>query len=900
MDFPAFPDAPPLLTQEEKAELSSSSCSVKRYKTILEEKTAAYNDLFHALYPIEKLVKGLSAVYDETLQAAWVAKGLNNEDSVSLVAVGGYGRSELHPKSDIDLLILTQDGVTPPGEKIESFIAFLWDINLDVGHSVRTIKECSEMAEQDLTVITNLIESRTLYGPPDLLANLKLHIDVSQMWDGHTFYKAKVAEQKKRHAKYQNTAYNLEPNLKECPGGLRDMQVIDWVAKRHLHTHRLSALIEKSFLSEDEYIQLKGAVSHLWRIRWALHMISGRKEDRLLFDHQRALAKLFGFDDDDLKRNVERFMQGYYQSVASIQQLNDLLLQHFEESFLLTDSEDHIEILNERFQICNGQIEARSNDLFQTYPSSMLEIYALKGSHENISGIRANTMRMLRDNLDLIDDDFRNDKRNTDLFLDIISTRYRLTSILRSMKHIGLLGRYLPEFGAIIGQMQHDLFHIYTVDAHTLQLIENLRRLWQSDFKQKFPISAQAIRHLSKVELLYIAGLYHDIAKGRGGDHSELGCVDAQAFCERHGLSKRDTELVVWLVRHHLFMSVTAQRKDISDPEVIWEFASFVKDQEHLDYLFILTVADINATNPTMWNSWRASLMRQLYLETRRALRRGLDSPIDAEMLSDEHKQRALEILMEENVDMLEAEEVWSKIEEEYFIRSNGDEIAWNTEAILLHRPSDKPLVAIRPLGGRDFSGASKIFIYTLNTKHLFAVTAAIFEQLGLTILDAKVSNTTDNYTLDTFVVMDSNDNETSLYLDEERICLIKETLTEQLDTPLLYESLVKRYTPRILKIFNSPSTAHFVSQPEEVWSALEITAPDRPGLLALIGQFFMNHNIMLHKAKVATLGERVEDTFYVTEENGDLITDPERMNDICNSLKEKIDRFSQTTDYNI
>ncbi|MEL0621989.1 [protein-PII] uridylyltransferase [Marinomonas arenicola] len=897
MDFPAFPDAPPLLTQDEKHELAQPSCSIQRYKAILEEKTAAYDNLFHSLYPIEKLVKGLSSVYDEALQSAWIAKGLDQEESVSLVAVGGFGRSELHPKSDIDLLILVKDDATPQKDKIEAFITLLWDINIDVGHSVRTISECIEMAAQDITVITNLIESRTLYGSEDLLANLKLNTDTSHMWDGHTFYKAKLEEQKRRHAKYQNTAYNLEPNLKECPGGLRDMQVIDWVAKRHLHTHRLSALIDKSFLSEDEYIQLKGAVGNLWRIRWALHMISGRKEDRLLFDHQRTLTKVFGFDDDDLKRNVERFMQGYYQSVAAIQQLNDLLLQHFEESFLLADANDSIEILNERFQSCNGQLEARSPTLFQDNPSAMLELYVLRGNNENIKGIRANTMRQLRDSLDLVDDAFRNDSKNTDLFLDIIASRYRLTSILRSMKHIGLLGRYLPEFGAIIGQMQHDLFHIYTVDAHTLHLVENLRRLWLPEFKQKFPISAQAIRHLPKVELLYIAGLYHDIAKGRGGDHSELGCVDAQAFCERHGLSKRDTALIVWLVRNHLFMSVTAQRKDISDPEVIWEFASYVKDQEHLDYLFILTVADINATNPTMWNSWRASLMRQLYLETKRALRRGLDYPIDADMQSDEHKQRALEALIERNVDFTDAEEIWSKIEEEYFIRSNGDEIAWNTEAILRHRPSIKPLVAISPLGGRNFSGASKVFIYTPNSRHLFAVTAAIFEQLGLTILDAKISNTTDNYTLDTFVVMDVNENETSLHLDQERISVIRETLTEQLNNPSLYESLVQRYTPRILKIFNSPATAHFVSQPEEVWSALEVTAPDRPGLLALIGQFFVNNKIMLHKAKVATLGERVEDTFYITEEDGELITDIDRMRSICDLLKEKIDRFSQAMD---
>ena len=899
MDFPAFPDAPPLFSAAEKSEMASPTTSAKRVRSLIAEKTQAYDDLFHDLYPIEKLVKGLSSLYDEVMCATWERAGLDKEPDVAMIAVGGYGRGELHPKSDIDLLLLIRDGAEPAADKMETFITFLWDLKLDVGHAVRSVTQCAELAAEDVTVITNLIESRTLSGDPELLANLKLKIDVSQMWDGHSFYRAKIAEQEERHAKYQNTAYNLEPNIKECPGGLRDMQVIDWVAKRHLHTHRLSALIDKEFLSEDEYIQLKGAVASIWRIRWALHMTVGRKEDRLLFDHQRTLAKVFGFDEEDLKRNVEKFMQGYYQSVAAIQQLNDLLLQHFEESFLSSEQAPDIEIINQRFQITNGQLEIRSPDVFQETPSAMLELYKIMGERENIKGIRANTMRALRDNLDLVDEVYRNTPKNTNLFLDIIASRYRMTSVLRSMKHIGLLGRYLPEFGAIIGQMQHDLFHIYTVDAHTLQLVENLRRLWLPESRAKFPISSQTIRHVPKVELLYMAGLYHDIAKGRGGDHSELGCVDAREFGERHGLSKRDTDLIVWLVQHHLLMSVTAQRKDISDPEVIWEFASIVKDQEHLDYLFLLTVADINATNPTMWNSWRASLMRQLYLETKRALRRGLDSPIDAEMQSDEHKQRALEILIERNVDMIEAEEIWNKIEDEYFIRSSGDEIAWNTEAILKHRPSQKPLVAISSLGGRNFSGASKVFIYTPITSHLFAVTAALFEQMGLTILDAKINTTTDNHSLDTFVVMEHTDNnDTNLYLDKARIELIKETLIEQLDSPSLYESVIKRFTPRHLKIFNAPSTVHFVSQPEEVWSALEITAPDRPGLLALVGQFFMEHNLMLHKAKIATLGERVEDTFYITEDNGDLITDPVRMEHLCNTLKDSIDRFSQATEH--
>jgi len=893
MGSPAFLDTPPLLTTVEKEILSKAGCPVSDYKEVLEKKLQAYNQLFDQLYPIENLVKGLASLIDEIVQAIWYANGLNEYKNISLIAVGGYGRGELHPHSDIDILILVDEIDEKLQGQLESLITLLWDINLDVGHSVRTLNQCVKMAEEDITVITNLLESRLLFGSNEMLTQLYAATSVERMWDGHSFYKAKIAEQNQRHDKYQNTAYNLEPNLKECPGGLRDMHVIDWVAKRHLHSNRLSELVDKDFLSEDEYKQLKESVAHIWRIRWALHMETGRKEDRLLFDHQRSLAATLGFhhEGEDLKRNVERFMQGYYQSVAAIQQLNDLLLQHFEESFLYPDQHNNINIINERFQTFNNKLEIRHPDVFAQQPSALLEAYAILGNHEHITGLRAHTMRAIRDSLDLIDDDFLYDRINTDLFLDIIASPHNMTSQLRSMKHIGLLGKYLPEFAAVIGQMQHDLFHIYTVDAHTLQLVENLRRFWLPENKQTFPISSQAIRHLPKVELIYIAGLYHDIAKGRGGDHSVLGCADAQAFCERHHLSKNDTALVVWLVRNHLLMSVTAQRKDISDPEVIWEFARHIKTQEKLDHLFILTVADINATNPTMWNSWRASLMRQLYLETKRALRRGLDSPIDAAMQSDEHKQRALEILIERRSDLSNAEKIWEGIEEEYFIRSSGDEIAWNTEEILNHN-SDKPLVAISSLGGRNFSGASKIFIYANATEHFFAVTAATLEQLGLTILDASISVTNDNYTLDTFIVMD--DHETSLYLDKEKMNLIQQTLIEQLESPSMYESLIQRYTPRVLKIFHSPAQANLTSSAEDTWSTLEVVAPDRPGLLAMIGQFFMTSNIMLHKAKIATLGERVEDTFYITEQNGELIVDPNRIKTICQQLKEKIDLFSQ------
>ncbi|HJE28185.1 MAG TPA: [protein-PII] uridylyltransferase, partial [Pseudomonas nitrititolerans] len=615
-----------------QAELALKSSPIAAFKKVIGKARKILDARFLAGRDIRRLVEDRAWFVDQILRAAWQRFDWNEDADIALVAVGGYGRGELHPYSDIDLLILLDDSDREIfREAIEGFLTLLWDIGLEVGQSVRSVAECAEEARADLTVVTNLMESRTIAGPEHLRQDMLKVTSPNEMWPSKEFFLAKRNEQRARHSKYNNTEYNLEPNVKGSPGGLRDIQTILWIARRQFGTLNLNAIVDQGFLTEGENSLLVSAQAFLWRVRYGLHMLAGRAEDRLLFDHQRSLAALLGYEDNDAKLAIERFMQKYYRVVMSVSELSDLVGQHFAEVILWEGDSGPAVPLNSRFLVRDNYLEVANDSVFKRTPFAILEIFVLLAQNPRIQGVRAETIRLLRDHRHLIDDEFRSDIRNTSLFVELFKCKEGIHRNLRRMNRYGILGRYLPEFGHIVGQMQHDLFHIYTVDAHTLNVIKYLRKLSKPGVAEKYPLASKIVERLPKPELIYIAGLYHDIAKGRGGDHSELGAVDAQAFCIRHKLPAWDTRLVVWLVENHLVMSTTAQRKDLSDPQVINDFAQAVGDETHLDYLYVHTVADINATNPTLWNSWRASLLRQLYTATKRALKRGLENPLERE-----------------------------------------------------------------------------------------------------------------------------------------------------------------------------------------------------------------------------------------------------------------------------
>lgn len=838
---------------------------------------------------VRKLVNARAWVIDEVLAHAWKAIGMSEFSDMALVAVGGYGRGELHPHSDIDVLILHSGAELqgPRQELASRFLTLLWDLGLDVGSAVRSLAECEEAARSDITIATNLMESRIIFGD-DALRQEMLHLTAAdRLWSGKAFFKAKWDEQISRHTKHNNTEYNLEPDLKNAPGGLRDIQTVGWVAKRHFGATTLHDLVAHGFLTEQEFHQLDECQTFLWRVRFGLHMIAGRSENRLLFDYQRQLALLFGFEDTKEHRAVEQLMKLYYRAAMTNSMLNEMLLQYFDETILHDESQAEITPVNSRFQLRNGYIEVQNDQVFRRTPSALLEIFVIIANDANIAGIRASTIRLIMQSLDLIDDKFRDDIRNTSLFIELLRCQHALFSSLRRMKRYGVLGRYIPAFGTIIGQMQYDLFHIYTVDAHTLLVLKNMRRFRYKEVETQFPVVAKVAQRLPKVELLYLAGLFHDIAKGRGGDHSDLGAVDAREFCLHHRLGKWDANLVAWLTRNHLVMSMTAQKKDVSDPDVINEFAQRVGDIQHLDYLYALTVADICATNPTLWNSWRASLLRQLYQQTKRALRRGLGNPIDKQEWIQETRATAMSLLSKESLPQSDVNSIWDNLGDDYFLRETAADIAWHTSAILEHRTSTEPLVLIKETSNEQFEGATQIFVYTRDMPNLFAATVAALDQLQLTVLDARIITSPSRFSLDTYFVLDENNEPIK---DLRRLDQIRSTLIVTLSHPDRFPEIVSRRMPRQLKHFSVKTDVTISNDIINQRTVVEIITLDRPGLLARIGRIFMEHGVNLQNARIATLGERAEDVFFLTDANQQPISDPDLCARLASSLRHQLD----------
>lgn len=840
--------------------LSGGSDPIAAFRAALERGDAELKERFTQDEPIEELVRNRARLVDALLRHAWQLNAGAHAGDLALIAVGGYGRGELHPCSDIDVCVLlpkTESHTWQPG--LERFLTFLWDIGLEVGHSVRTIDDCQRESVADISVATTLIEARLLAGPDSLFNAMKHALAPERAWSPQDFFEAKVKEQLARHHRFHDTAYNLEPNVKSSPGGLRDIQTIGWVAKRHFGTDTLDGLVPHGFLTRNELRKLRSAQAFLWRVRFALHMLTGRREDRLLFDHQIRLAKLFGYEDASYTLAVEQFMQRYYRTVMDVSLLNEMLLQLFREA-ILTQSSAPVPI-NPRFQIRNDYLEATHDEVFVRNPSSLLELFWIMQQNPEIRGVRAATIRQVGRHLWLIDEEFRQNPRHHRVFLDILRAPLGVTHELRRMNLYGVLGRYIPAFGRIVGRMQYDLFHAYTVDAHTLFVVSNLRRFAMPKYDSEFPTLSRIMQALPKLEIIYLAAMFHDIAKGRGGDHSELGAVDAEAFCLEQGLGRYDARLVAWLVRNHLALSVTAQKKDISDPEVIREFARRVGDQTHLDYLYVLTVADVRGTNPKLWNTWKASLFQEFYERVKRALRRGLEAPIDQEELVRETRDAALALLAQQGTDSAVCDRVWASFTETYFLRHTPQEIAWHTTLLAAREPGeDAPLVAVSPQTER---GGTSIFGYTSHRHHGFARTTAVLDQMGLNIVDARITPTADGFSLDTYLVLEDNGRTIT---DPTRIHEIETSLWRSLQLPAGAPLMVTRRAPRQVRMFATPTQIALSTDTRRNRTILELIAGDRPGLLSEVGKVFMSERVDIHGARIMTVGERAEDVFYVTD----------------------------------
>jgi len=850
--------------------------------------TAASDSLrerFLAGEAVADLVHERASLIDEQLVRLWRHHAGDAIDTAALVAVGGYGRGELHPCSDIDIMVLLPDDLPPGGEEhLSAFVTSLWDIGLEIGHSVRTVEQCLEQATADLTVTTTLIEARLLHGPRALFDAMESAIAPERIWPSKQFFEEKRKEQIARHHRYGDTAYNLEPNVKGSPGGLRDIQMIGWVAKRHFGDTTFEELVEHGFLTPGQVQRLNDGQAFLWKIRFALHVLTGRREDRILFDHQIKLAEMLGYEDATYTLAVEQMMQRYYRTVMELSRINEMLLQLFEEAILMQPDAEP-EALNKRFQVKNGFLQTAHEQVFANDPSALLELFLLLQQKQDIRGVSAYTIGLIKRNLYLIDEEFRQNPRNHRLFLQILRAPEGVTHELRRMNLYGVLGLYIPAFGRIVGRMQYDLFHAYTVDEHTLFVVSNLRRFALSRYDHEFPQCSRIMQSLEKPEIGYLSGLFHDIAKGRGGDHSELGAVDAEAFCLEHGMSQYDARLVAWLVRQHLALSTTAQKKDIGDPDVINEFARQVGDSTHLDYLYVLTVADVRGTNPKLWNAWKARLFRDLYELASRALRRGNEKPIDREQLIMEKRDDARHVLENAGVDTARINEVWALLNDNYFLRHRSDEIAWHTEWLAdSDTVSDVGLVDVR----RQANGEGvEAVLYTPRRMRTFAAATAALDELGMTIVDARIVPLQNHYSLDTFIFMELDK---TIEIDDARMNKIRRSLTRVLATRDDDVGKVTRTVPRQARMFTTKTGVDFSHDPVDNRTVMELVAADRPGLLSLVGQAFVRHGVDIEAAKIMTIGERAEDVFYICNEIDGKPLNAESENDLRNDLLSTLD----------
>ncbi|BDZ73107.1 bifunctional uridylyltransferase/uridylyl-removing enzyme [Methylophaga marina] len=825
---------------------------------------------FDAGSSIEDLVYQRASFVDEILTQIW-QQHISDDTPVSLIAVGGYGRGELHPYSDIDVLILLDESIsdTPP-DSLSSFLTQLWDVGLEIGHSVRTIQECRQQAEDDITIATNLLEARLLCGHSALFESLQQLTVTNKTWDTRRFFELKRQEQLDRHQRYNDTANNLEPNIKESPGGLRDIQVVNWVAQQHFDVKNLEGLRQKGFLANSEYETLQKAQNFLWTIRFVLHHLAGRKQEKLMIDFQRELAKKLGYKDDDSRLAVEKFMKDYYRCARSVRQMNSLLLQLFEETIILADEPREVRVINRRFQSHNGYLETINPGIFAYYPYALLEVFLILQQNPELKGVRASTIRQIHAHLHLIDDNFRRDIKNRTLFMEIIRQPKGVTHEFRRMNELGVLGAYLPEFGRVVGQMQHDLFHAYTVDEHTLFLVGNLRRFSCEENREEFPLCSEVFNQLPKPEILYIAGIYHDIAKGRGGDHSVLGVVDAKAFCERHNLSEYDTNIVAFLIRYHLAMSTTAQKSDLEDPTVIKKFADLVETTERLNYLYLLTVADIRATNNNLWNGWRDSLLKQLYHSTHQWIEHTEAQAKSTREKSYKKYQEAMQQLLSNGRSQEDISQLWHAYDLDYFLRHSIDELVWQSEQRLDHMDDD-PLIALRK---HNDQLTLEIFIVTHDRAGIFAAITAALEQCQLNVLDAKINVTNEHDALNTFIVNGDR-------LDTRQI-------TRSLEKQLANTSHVKPYsptiTPRTMKLFQTQPNIDFETNLQQNHTVMSLHTHDRPGLVSAIAQVFLACKVQLINAKINTLGDQVEDIFFITTASENALDELEE-----NALREQL-----------
>ena len=817
---------------------------------------------------IQTQLRKLSHLADGLLRDLWQLAGLPGH--LSLVAVGGFGRGKLFPYSDIDVLVLLPDGTdlehdAPLRTKIENFIGSCWDAGLEIGSSVRTVVECITEAKADVTVQTALLESRRITGSTQLYKLFQEALE--QAISPQAFVVAKVLEMQQRHNKYENTAYSLEPNCKESPGGLRDLQTIIWLGRATGLGDSWKALADKGLATIYEVRNLQRNEDLICLIRARLHIVAKRREDRLVFDLQTPVAESFGFQTETVaghrfpKRASEELMKRYYWSAKAVAQLTQILLLNIDER--LHPGSHSLHRIDDEFYEKAGLIEVADDEVYLRNPHAILRTFLLYETEPGLTDLSARTFRALYHARRVMTAGFRQDPVNRATFMQILQQPQGITHAMRLMNQTSVLGRYLWPFRRIVGQMQHDLFHVYTVDQHILMVLRNVRRFFMAEHAHEYPYCSQLAAGWDKPWILYLAALFHDIGKGRGGDHSEIGAAEVKRFCRDHRVAKEDALLVEFLVREHLTMSQVAQKQDTSDPEVIAAFAERVHNERYLTALYLLTVADIRGTSPKVWNGWKGKLLEDLYRATLRMLGgRAPDLAAQAEI----RKREALVMLALSAQPHESHKALWDTLGVDYFMRQEAADIAWHARHLSRHVGSGTPIVRARQsLAGEGL----QIMVYAPDQPDLFARICGYFDRAGFSILDARVHTALNRYALDTFQVIATNAPQSY----RELINLVESELSRTLAEAKPLPEPVQRRVSRRVKSF--PVAPRVLLRPDDKGQRwlLSISAADRAGLLYTVARVLARHQLSVELAKISTLGDRVEDSF--------LLQGPELQNNV-------------------
>ena len=829
-----------------------ASSAVQASRAALVAGRAQIRAAFDALGDAPRMLREHARLVERILCELWSDLGAPSE--AALVAVGGFGRGQLFPHSDVDVLILLGTALEDAGASfVERFVGAAWDVGLEIGHSVRTIDECEAEMAGDVTVKTNLLEHRRVAGSRRIHDEFRLRYDAAM--DARSFYEAKVLEQQQRHLKYHDTAYNLEPNVKESPGGLRDLQTVIWIARAAGLGRTWRELAHAGLLTVQEARTVSRHERLIAGLRVRLHYLAGRREDRLVFDLQNALARELGIADTPERRASEQLMQRYYRAAKSIRQANVIMLQNLHAVLLPIPIEP--EPLGDDFYAIDELLHIRDEALFERRPSMMLDAFLMMQRNPQLKGMSARTLRALWRNRHRVDERFRRDPGNRARFLQIFKEPRGITHELRRMNLYDILGAYIPAFGRIVGQMQHDLFHVYTVDEHILMVIRNLRRFDEAQHAHEYPLCSRLIADFERKEVLYLGALFHDIAKGRGGDHSELGSRDARRFCRAHGLADEDSELVAWLVANHLTMSSTAQKQDISDPDVVSAFAAKAGSERRLAALYVLTVADIRGTSPKVWNAWKAKLLEDLFHLTRARLAGGSIQATLADSLQERQRDAQRLLRLYAIADGAEGT-LWRQLDNVYFQHHTADEIAWHARQLYFRTDGTTPVVRARL---SKAEAGLQVFVYLPDQRDLFARMCGFFGRAGLSILDAKIHTTRHGYALDTFAVYDPSNPATSY---RDTIAYVEFELKRLLEEKPPLEPPQKGRVSRHLRHFPLTPEVRVFPDDKGTHYILELVAGDRPGLLAQIAYTLAKANVNVASARINTLGERAEDVFLI------------------------------------